>query len=212
MTMSATTLPPFDLDQATEELRRADPVMGAWIEKAGPCGLRVEPRPLLAALLRSITFQQLSGKAGATIHGRVVDLLGGEPTVEAIDGVTDEQLREAGLSAAKTRAVRDLAEHGRNGLLPDASELGRLPNEEITQRLTTVRGVGSWTAEMILIFTLGRPDVLPVTDLGIQKGHAALYETERHTPRELAEVGTTWKPWRSVASWYLWRVLDGPFP
>lgn len=206
--MGKPVLPPFDLDRATDDLSQADPVLGVWIEKAGSCGLRVEPRPLVPALLRSITFQQLSGKAGATIHGRVVALLDGEPTAESINGVTDKQLRTCGLSAAKTRAIRDLAEHEGNGFLPDLSELGGLSNEEITRRLTAVRGVGPWTADMILIFTLGRPDVLPITDLGVQKGYALVYDTDRPSPQELREVGKAWKPWRSVAAWYLWRALD----
>lgn len=200
--------PPFDLKTATRELREADPILGEWIEKTGPCGLRIEPRPLVAALLRSITFQQLSGKAAATIHGRVIELLGGKPTAEAIHGVTDEQLRACGLSAAKTRAVRDLAKHAGNGGLPDRSELDNLSDEDITHRLTAVRGVGPWTADMILIFTLGRPDVLPITDLGVQKGYALVYDTDRPSPQELREVGEAWKPWRSVVAWYLWRVLD----
>jgi 3-methyladenine DNA glycosylase/8-oxoguanine DNA glycosylase len=194
-------------------LRKHDPVLGDIIKQVGP--LRLEPRPgtIFAALLKSIVYQQLSGKAAATIHGRVVALL---PRVakeqpQALLDLSEEQLRGAGLSANKTLAVRDLARRTVDGSLPSRRRTVKMTDEEIIEALTEVRGIGRWTVEMLLIFWLGRPDVLPLDDLGIRKGFALVYgHAELPTAPQLAEHGQRWQPFRSAASWYLWRALELP--
>lgn len=163
------------------------------------------------ALCRSITSQQLSGKAAATIYGRFRDLLpvhiGVRP--EAVQALTFESMRSAGLSRAKTTAIQDLAEKTISGVVPNGETIHELPDNEIMDRLTSVRGIGPWTVEMLMMFRLGRPDILPATDLGVRKGFSILYEkNELPLPKELLEYGERWRPYRSVASWYLWRVLD----
>jgi 3-methyladenine DNA glycosylase/8-oxoguanine DNA glycosylase len=174
-----------------------------------------EPRGTpFEALLRSIVYQQLSGKAAGTIHGRVCALFPrARPTAAVMAALTPELLRSAGLSRAKTLAVQDLAARTLDGTVP-ASTAGMhgLDEEEIITRLTAVRGVGRWTVEMFLMFRLGRPDVLPVADLGIQKGFAVAFGKRKlPTPQQLLRRGERWRPWRTVASWYLWAMADlGP--
>ncbi len=202
----------YDPSEAEAFLSRADERLRALIERVGPC--RLEGRGLVhpfRTLLWSIVYQQLSGKAAATIHGRVLRLLP-EDTDEqpkALLHLPQEELRAAGLSRAKTLAVKDLAVRTLQGEVPDAGALQRLSDDEIIRRLVQIRGVGRWTVEMLLIFHLGRPDVLPVHDLGVRKGYMQLYHTqELPTPVELGAAGERWRPYRSVASWYLWRALD----
>ena len=208
--MSETTAPPYDLVQATADLTAADPILGNLIAAVGPCTLEIRAHEPFVALLRAIVYQQLSGKAAGTIHGRVLALFGDEVlSPEALLALPDEALRGAGLSRAKTRAVKDLAEKALDGTVPDGAVLQPLSNDEVIERLTAVRGVGPWTVEMLLMFTLGRPDVLPVADLGVRHGYQLLYDcVERPTPSELRAYGERWRPWRSVASWYLWRAVD----
>lgn len=160
------------------------------------------------ALLRAVVYQQLSGKAAATIHGRVLALFDAPyPAPAALLALPDEALRGAGLSRQKTAALRDLAEKRLSGVVPDAAALESLEDADIIARLTSVRGVGRWTVEMYLIFTLGRPDVLPLNDLGIHRGvERALGKAL--SPKELAEFGQRWAPHRSAASWHLWRLSD----
>ena len=160
-------------------------------------------------LVRAVTFQQLSGKAAATIHGRLLALYEGKehPDPEDILATKDTTLRGAGLSRQKIAAIRDISQKRIEGVIPEAKALSKLSDEEIIERLTAARGVGRWTVEMYLMFTLGRPDVLPVDDLGVRKGAEKLYG-RRFTPKELAAYGERWAPYRSAAAWHLWRIAD----
>lgn len=161
------------------------------------------------ALVRSIVYQQLSGKAAATIHGRVVGLVGdGAAAPGRIVATSHEALRAAGLSAAKAGYVRNLAEHVLDGSLPVES-LHELSDDEIIAALTQVKGIGRWSAQMFLMFRLGRPDVLPELDLGVQKGIQKAYRLRKlPTPKQVVRRGEKWAPYRTVASWYLWRILE----
>ena len=161
------------------------------------------------ALVRAVVFQQLSGKAATTIHGRLLALYPDKihPDPEEILDTPVATLRGAGLSRQKIAAIQDIARQRCAGVIPHPRTLARLDDEQIIARLTTVRGVGRWTVEMYLIFTLGRPDVLPVDDLGVRKGAEKLYRRS-FTPRELGKYGERWAPWRSAAAWHLWRVAD----
>jgi 3-methyladenine DNA glycosylase/8-oxoguanine DNA glycosylase len=166
---------------------------------------------IFAALLRSIVYQQLSGKAAATIHGRVLALFAPKrhPTPDGLLAISEEQLRAAGLSRNKTAAVRDLARHTFEGTVPSVAEAHRLDDEALIERLTVVRGVGRWTAEMILIFRLGRPDVFPIDDLGVRKGFQRMLGMRRlPSPVTMTRRAERWRPYRSVASWYLWRACE----
>jgi DNA-3-methyladenine glycosylase II len=166
------------------------------------------------ALARSIVYQQLSGKAAATIHGRFAALMPqGSVTAEAVLALEDDVLRGAGLSRNKAAAIRDLAHKTLDGTVPGTRRLRTMDDAEIIERLTCVRGVGRWTVEMLLIFTLGRPDVLPVTDLGVRKGFMQTYRKRKlPTSEQLARAGRRWAPYRSVAAWYFWRSLDIAVP
>lgn len=201
-----------DVRPALRHLRRADPKLARVIATVGPC--RLEFTPLSSpfhSLMRAITYQQLSGKAAATIHGRVVALFPEDPGPhpEALLELPDTALRGAGLSRNKLLALKDLAARTLDGTVPDSKGLKRLPDAEVIERLTQVRGVGRWTVEMLLIFTLGRPDVLPVTDLGIRKGFQRAYGMKRLPAYSTLErAGRAWAPYRSIASWYLWRAAD----
>lgn len=204
-----------DADQALAHLRAADPKLRRAIDVIGEFTLDRDLRAtksVYAALAESIVSQQLSGRAAATIYGRVCALFPGGrggPKPEQILAASDAALRGAGLSGAKTRALRDLAERSLAGEIPTLAAARRLDDEALVERLTAVRGIGRWTVEMFLIFRLGRPDVLPVDDYGVRKGFALAYGLpELPKPRELADHGARWAPWRTVASWYLWRVAD----
>jgi len=205
--------PPYDLDAALAHLRAADPKMAALIDRVGPCRLRCQPRGKpYEALLESIVYQQLNGRAAATIYGRVCALFGrsGCPRPQEIAGAAPELLRGAGLSNAKMLAVKDLSTRALARQIPTAAGIARLSDEDIVERLTQVRGIGLWTVEMLLIFGLGRPDVLPATDFGVRKGFAVAYrKRELPAPKALLKHGERWRPYRSVASWYLWRAADG---
>ena len=193
-------------------LSRADAVLGGLIRAVGPCRLSAQadghPFQILA---RAIAHQQLNGTAANTILKRLVDSVGagGFPTPEQVTAASPESLRAAGFSFAKVAALRDLAEKTIAGLVPDAATLRELSDEEIIARLTQVRGIGRWTVEMLLVFHLGRPDVLPVDDFGVRSGFQAAYGLSRlPRPRALAAWGERWKPYRTTAAWYLWRALE----
>ena len=197
---------------AEEHLGRFDPRLAALIGRAGP--FAVGPGKLVRpfdALAESIAYQQLSGKAAATIWGRVRALY---PRRKWLDprlvlATPDEKLRAAGLSRAKTAAIKDLAARTVDGTVPSARTLAGMSDEEIIARLTTVRGIGRWTVEMLLIFELGRPDVWPATDYGVQKGFAKTFGRRKlPTPKQLHRLGEKWRPYRSAAAWYFWRALD----
>lgn len=161
------------------------------------------------ALLRAIVYQQLSGKAAGSIHARVLTLCRGGVTPRKILNKDDQTLRAAGLSRNKVLAVQDLSRRTLDGTVPSLEELLSLSDDDIVERLSTVRGIGRWTVEMMLIFKLGRPDVLPVADLGVRKGYHLAYNTaDLPSAAELTKAGEAWSPYRSVASWYLWRATD----
>lgn len=205
--------PGYDPAVAQAHLRACDAQLAAVMARVGALRLqRRYPAEPFMALLRAIVYQQLSGKAAASIFARVCTLLpAGVRAPHALLACEDEQLRGAGLSRPKMAAARDLAEHAVSGRLPDAAALAAMADEAIIDCLTDIRGIGRWTVEMLLIFGLGRPDVLPVTDLGIRKGFARLRgDEELPAPEALRRAGERWRPYRSVASWYLWRILDTP--
>lgn len=198
--------------EAVTYLCRADKTLAKLIKKVGPCRLSPQTkRAPFQALVRSVTFQQLNGKAAETILGRVLALFPEKkfPSPEDLLATPDEKLRAAGLSRNKTAAVKDIAAKTIAGVVPDLRTIKKLSNEEILERLTSVRGVGPWTVEMLLMFTLGREDVFPVTDFGVRKGFALTYGLkELPSPKELLEHGEKWRPHRTTASWYLWRAVD----
>ncbi len=199
----------FDRSAAVDHLRARDGRLAGLIERIGPFQMELDGmRSSFEALAESIVYQQLTGKAAATIFGRVRAACAPfEP--DSVLATADADLRGAGLSGAKLAALKDLAKKTLDGTVPPIEAIERMDDEAIVERLTTVRGVGRWTVEMLLIFRLGRPDVLPVGDYGVRKGFARTYRRkELPTPKELAKHGEKWRPFRSVASWYLWRALD----
>ena len=203
----------YDPAEAVRHVAAADRVLGRLISRAGPFAMQLRPpQSPFEALARNIIYQQLHGKAAAAIHARVLALAGRKRLrPEDILAAADERLRTAGLSASKLAALRDLAAKASDGTVPTLARLRRMPDEEIVARLTEVRGVGRWTVEMLLMFGLGRPDVLPVGDYAVRKGFAVTYGLpEMPKPKELEAFGERWRPYRSVASWYMWRALELP--
>ena len=200
-----------DPRRAVRALKRADARLARVIETTLPYRLRPTTWTPFQALFRSIVYQQLSGKAASTILGRVIALFPGRdfPSPEDVLTATEESLRGAGLSRNKFLAVRDLAAKALDGTVPERDEMSRMSDEEIIERCTAVRGIGRWTVEMMLIFHLARPDVLPVDDLGVRKGAMRLYRLRKlPSPERLAQIAEPWRPWRSVGSWYMWRVME----
>ena len=197
-----------------EALIAADPILGAHIEHVGAYGLVVEPleahHGVYRALTHSIVGQQLTGKAAATIHARLCTLgSAGLPTPQEVLALDVSALRGVGLSGAKATALVDLATHVVAGTIPDTPELDALDDDDIVQRLTVIRGIGPWSVQMLLMFRLGRPDVLPVLDYGVKKGFQRLYGGEAlPTAKELTARAEAWRPFRSMASWYLWRANE----
>ena len=197
-------------------LKRVDPVLADVIDRVGPC--RLEPRregTHFDALVRSIVYQQLSGKAASTILGRVHALYGDRsPTPAELLATPDETLRAAGLSRQKLSYLRDLAAKAESGEVPlVAEQIDHLGDEEIIERLVRVKGIGRWTVHMFLIFRLGRPDVLPELDLGIQNAIRRAYRLRKQPgPKDVQRIGKRWTPHASVASWYLWRSLEAAAP
>jgi DNA-3-methyladenine glycosylase II len=202
----------YDPEAACRHLVAADPLLAGLIARVGEFTMRPAPtQSLFAALLRSIVYQQLTGKAAATILGRVIRLFAPRrfPTPDDLLQIAPERLRQAGLSANKTAALRDLAAKTLDGTVPPLARIRRMDDEEIIEHLTAVRGIGRWTVEMLLIFRLGRPDVLPVADLGVRKGFALTFRKGRLPDAgTLLRRGERWRPYRSVASWYLWRAVE----
>jgi DNA-3-methyladenine glycosylase II len=211
LSMSTVALP-FDHREAIRFLMESDPHLAQLIEKAREFGLNIdEQQTPYESLLRAIVYQSISGKAAAVIFSRIRALgsNGRCPTPDELLRVRTPALRKAGLSAAKIAAVRDLAQKTIEGVVPDLETAHSMSDEELVRRLISVRGIGAWTVEMFLIFRLGRPDVLPIHDYGVQKGFAITYRKRKiPTPRELAKFGERWRPYRTVASWYLWRAID----
>ena len=202
---------PFDARAAVASLRAADPALGRAIETFGPFAMKRQTmRTPFEALLRAIVYQQISGRAAGAIHARLLDLFeGGRPNPQALAAMSEERLRSAGLSRAKAAAARDLAAKTLARIVPGTRGLRQMPDDEIVARLVQVRGIGRWTVEMLLMSHLGRPDVLPATDLGVRRGFARLQGLEAlPPPADLLAHGERWRPWRTVASWYLWRAAD----
>lgn len=203
---------PFDHREAIDFLSKTDPRLARLIERC--VEFRIEPQESetpYSSLLRAITYQSISGKAAATIHARILALgeTGRCPTPEELLRVRPSALRKAGLSRAKIAAVRDLAQKTIEGVVPTLEQAHAMSDRELVERLISVRGVGAWTVEMFLIFRLRRPDVLPIHDYGVLKGFAITYGKKRlPKPRELAEYGERWRPYRTVASWYMWRAVQ----
>lgn len=203
----------FDPKTALRRLREADPALGRVIDAVGPFRMALRPATsLFAALAESIVYQQLNGRAARTIYARVCSLFPRAhegPTPGRLLRLSDERLRAAGLSRSKLLSLRDLARRAEQGEIPSLAEARELEDEALVARLTQVRGIGRWTVEMLLMFRLGRPDVLPVDDYGIRKGFARAFRRPALPGREeLERRGARWRPYRTVASWYLWRVLE----
>ncbi len=187
-----------------------DRVLGPWVQQVGRPSLRRVTEGPFPYLVRSIVYQQLAGKAAATIHGRFVDAVGGRVNPSSIGKASDDALRGAGLSRGKLAAIRDLSDKSRRLRL---NELEYLPDDEVLERLVSVRGIGPWTAQMFLMFALRRPDVWPIGDLGVRAGYAKIHGlAETPTEKEMMPLGEPYRPWRSAAAWYMWRVLDTELP
>jgi DNA-3-methyladenine glycosylase II len=234
-----TRKPPYDAAVAVQQLAARDARLGRLIERAGPFALKLSSTlSPFEALLESIVYQQLHGKAAAAIHARLLASFAEpahvsgpgsgpngalphpapHPTAEHLLAAPNEQLRQAGLSHNKALALRDLAAKTVDGTVPSLARIRRMDDEAIIEHLTQVRGIGRWTVEMFLIFRLGRPDVLPVSDYGVRKGFALTFGKLKHEdkvtpldlpkPAEMEKRAQKWHPWCSVASWYLWRACD----
>jgi DNA-3-methyladenine glycosylase II len=222
--------PRYDAAKAVSDLSAADPKLAKLIQRAGPFTMRVaSAQSPFEALVESIIYQQLHGKAAATIHRRMIESFapamtleaagtGAHPAPQHLLDCPNEQLRAAGLSKNKMLALRDLAAKTIDGTVPSLAQIRRMSDEAIIEHLTQVRGIGRWTVEMLLIFRLGRPNVLPVDDYGVRKGFALTFgklkPTDKVTPMDLPKPDVMqrrakkWQPWCSVASWYLWRACD----
>jgi DNA-3-methyladenine glycosylase II len=200
----------FDLEAAVQHLCAGDENLRLLVAETVPFALKEDGiESPYEALLEAITHQSISGKAAATIFGRIKALgsNGRVPTPQEILKLRKPALRKAGLSNAKILAVKDLAQKTVDGVVPSLEESRKLSDEELVKRLTSVRGIGAWTVEMFLIFRLGRPDVLPIHDLGVKKGWSITYgKKHMPTPKQLLAFGERWRPYRTVASWYMWRA------
>lgn len=202
----------FELEEAVRHLSECDQVLKALIAEMAPFKIDVadEESPY-EVLLESIAYQSISGKAASTIYGRIKALgeNGRPPTPEKMLKIPPTKLRKAGLSGAKVLAMKDLAKKAIDGIVPTHDEALKLSDEELVERLVSVRGIGAWTVEMFLIFRLGRPDVLPIHDLGVKKGWSVTYgKKHMPKPKELLKFGERWRPYRTVASWYMWRAFE----
>jgi DNA-3-methyladenine glycosylase II len=206
------TLPSFDLRTAIEHLSAKDPLLARVIEGAAEFRIQSDgTESPYEVLLESIAYQSISGKAAATIFGRIKALGSGgrAPTPKEMLRLRKSVLRKAGLSGAKIVAMKDLARKTIDGVVPSHDDALQLSDEELVERLTAVRGIGAWTVEMFLIFRLGRPDVLPIHDLGVKKGWSVTYgKKHMPKPKELLAFGERWRPYRTVASWYMWRAFE----
>lgn len=199
--------------EALAHLCAADKTLARLIRQVGPCTLKPKRRQPFEALVSAVTHQQLNGTAAMTILKRVIAIYPGKrfPSPADLLATPDERLRAAGLSRAKTAALKDIAEKTLSGVVPSLRAVSKLDDAEIVERITVVRGVGPWTVEMMLMFTLGRPDVLPVADYGVRKGFAVTYGLKAlPTARDLIAHAERWRPHRTTAAWYLWRALELP--
>jgi 3-methyladenine DNA glycosylase/8-oxoguanine DNA glycosylase len=203
---------PFDLAAAVTHLSNCDPRIARLVQEVIPFDPEIDhTQSPYQALLESIAYQSISGKAAATIYARIKALSadGGPPTPQEMLQLKTKALRKAGLSGAKILAMKDLAQKTVDGIVPTHEEALKLTDEELVERLISVRGIGAWTVEMFLIFRLGRPDVLPIHDLGVKKGWSIAYNKKyMPRPKELLAFGERWRPYRTVASWYMWRAFE----
>jgi 3-methyladenine DNA glycosylase/8-oxoguanine DNA glycosylase len=203
---------PFDLAEATKYLAERDESLKRLIEETVPFQIDIaDAQSPYEVLLESITYQSISGKAAATIFGRIKALgsNGRPPSPEQMLKLRKPALRKAGLSGAKVLAMKDLAQKTINGVVPTYEQALAMSDDELVERLVSVRGIGAWTVEMFLIFRLGRPDVLPIHDLGVKKGWSVTYgKKHMPKPKELLAFGDRWRPYRTVASWYMWRAFE----
>lgn len=204
--------PSPDQDRALRaHLSAADPDLAALVARVGPCGLRVESdRAPYEALVSAIAHQQLHGRAAEAILGRLVALAGGTfPAPETLLALSETELRACGLSGSKIRAIQGVAQARHDGIVPSRQEAEAMSDDDLVARLTTLRGVGRWTVEMLLIFSLGRPDVMPVDDFGVREGWRVIKGLDAQPrPAALATIARAWSPWRSAAAWYLWRAAE----
>jgi DNA-3-methyladenine glycosylase II len=209
----------FDPDEALAHLRAKDKKLAGLIDRVGAYVLKLDPSPSpFESLLESILYQQLHGAAAASIHRRVREYYKGDPSPKTLIDTPDDVLRGAGVSFNKIKAMKDLAAKTIDGTVPSNAAIKKMSDADIVERLTEVRGIGPWTVEMLLMFRLGRPDVLPVTDYGVRKGYAltfmrvpktrAIEAADLPKPDVVYKRGERWRPFRSVASWYLWRACD----
>jgi DNA-3-methyladenine glycosylase II len=203
---------PFDLAAAVAHLSSCDPCIARLVQEARAFEPQIDhSQSPYEALMEAIAYQSISGKAAATIYARIKALSanGGPPAPQEMLQLKTKALRKAGLSGAKILAMKDLAQKTIDGVVPTYEEALKLSDDELVERLISVRGIGAWTVEMFLIFRLGRPDVLPIHDLGVQKGWSVAYG-KKHMPRpaELLASGERWRPYRTVASWYMWRAFE----
>ncbi|HXX45410.1 MAG TPA: hypothetical protein VEJ38_11825 [Candidatus Acidoferrales bacterium] len=217
MNAATSTIPlPFDHVAAHEHLSRVDKRLAALIARIGEFGFKLdECDSVYESLLEAIMHQSIAGKAAQAIFARIKALgtNGNCPMPQELLRVSKRTLRKAGLSNAKVAAVRDLAQKTIDGVVPTLAQAEKMSDQELVDRLISVRGIGAWTVEMFLIFRLGRPDVLPIHDYGVQKGWAITYRKKSiPKPKELLKFGERWRPYRTVASWYMWRAvhLAGP--
>ena len=205
-------LPPFDLRLAMDTLAAKDPQLAPLIKETKEFRIETDGSDSpYEILLEAIAYQSISGKAAATIYGRVKALSaeGRAPTPQEMLKLRKPALRKAGLSGAKVLAMKDLAQKTIDGVVPTLEQAEKLSDEELVERLVSVRGIGAWTVEMFLIFRLGRPDVLPIHDLGVKKGWSITYGKKyMPKPKELLKFGERWRPYRTVASWYMWRACQ----
>jgi DNA-3-methyladenine glycosylase II len=196
---------------AVRHLSKADPVMRALIRRVGPCGLAIRNQQPFETLVRAIAHQQIHGRAAEAILGRFLALFPGRrfPAPAAVAAMDARKMRRAGFSRGKIRAIKHIARAAGAGGVPTRATCHRLTDEAIIERLIELHGVGQWTVEMLLIFTLGRPDVLPVDDFGVREGFKRAYgRRTQPTPKQLRRYGERWRPYRSVAAWYLWRAAE----
>jgi DNA-3-methyladenine glycosylase II len=201
--------PKVSLAAAARILADRDPVIARLLAETGPPRLSRPVETPFAALVRAIVYQQLAGRAAAAIHGRLIAALGGDARPEPLIALSDEALRAAGLSRNKMASLRDLAAKVLDGtVVLSPRGLARESDDEISTRLTAVRGIGRWTAEMFLIFQLRRLDVWPVGDLGVRHGYGLAWQVPAPTARELQPLGDPFRPYRSVAAWYCWRAAE----
>ncbi|MBV8084086.1 MAG: DNA-3-methyladenine glycosylase 2 family protein [Chloroflexi bacterium] len=197
----------LDVEAGQAALSEADPVLGRFIDRAGPYEARPQQGDAFSSLARAILYQQLAGRAAAAIHARFVEAIGGQVTPEAVVATPPEALRAAGLSGAKTAAVLDLAAKATDGSVP-LDQLHALEDDDIVTRLSAVRGIGRWTAEMFLMFELQRPDVWPVDDYGVRNGWTIIHGLPNMiAPRDLRAAGEPLRPYRSLVAWYCWHAV-----